>query len=101
MSDKKIDYQALLDTAKTATELTDVFRRMDEDAKDISLLPRKDDSGVIELFFLGLDGVENSFFIFEAEHLAKRFQVNGSNENAIIYPVINGKTYYLPYANTH
>ena len=101
MKQKSIDYEKLLNGAKTSKEMVAAFQRMTDDAESISIIPSKLYQGAFELFFIGLLGVDSSFIIFKEERLAKRFMVNEANENKVVFVVIDGTIYYVPYANSH
>ena len=101
MKRKQIDYEELVNSAKTSAEMVAAFKRMTDDAENISIIPSKLYQGAFELFFIGLAGVDTSFIIFKEEKLAKRFMVNEASENNVIFVVIDGTIYYVPYANSH
>lgn len=101
MKQKPIDYENLLNSAKTSKEVVAAFHRMTDDAENISIIPSKLHQGAFELFFIGLAGVDTSFIIFKEEKLAKRFMTNEANENKVVFVVIDGTIYYVPYANSH
>lgn len=101
MKRKQIDYEELVNSAKTSAEMVAAFQRMTDDAENISIIPSKLYQGAFELFFIGLAGVDTSFIIFKEEKLAKRFMTNEANENEVVFVVIDGTIYYVPYANSH
>ncbi len=98
MTKNLIDYNLLLSKAQTSGEIVSVFKRMSDDANNLQILPSKEYAGAFDLFFIGLEGIETSFLVFQEEKLAKRFMVNGSNENEVIYLVVESTIYFLPYA---
>ena len=101
MTKNLIDYEQILSSAKTKDEILETFRRMSDDADNLVVIPSKEHLGASDLFFSGLKGVETSFIVFKKERLAKRFMVDDTNENEIIYVVIDGTIYYLPFAKLH
>ena len=101
MKQNRIDYEKLLNDAKTRDEMVVAFQRMTDDAENIAIIPSKSYPDAFELFFIGLPGIANSFIIFKEEKLAKRFMVNAVNENDTLFVVIDGNIYYVPFGNSH
>lgn len=101
MKGNSIDYEKLLNSAKTSTEIVEAFQRMTADAENIAVIPNKSHQGAFDLFFIGLKGVDTSFIVFKEEKLAKRFEVNDANENSVVFVVIDGTIYYVPIATSH
>lgn len=101
MKQNSIDYEKLLNDAKTRDEMVAAFQRMTDDAENIAIIPSKLHPDAFELFFIGLPGVDTSFIIFKEEKLAKRFMGNAANENDTLFVVIDGNIYYVPFGNSH
>lgn len=101
MKQNYIDYEKLLNGAKTRAEMVAAFQRMTADAENISIIPSRLYPDAFELFFIGLPSVDTSFIIFKEEKKAKRFMVNAVNENDTLFVVIDGNIYYVPFGKSH
>lgn len=98
---KKIDYEHLLSGANSSSELKAIFEQMIAEATGLRLIPSPIVEDAHELFFVGLEGVEQSFFVFQNETDARRFQCNGSNENEVFKMRADGVVYFMPFATFH